>query len=158
MRLLYSSLALASLAAFAPSADASIVLGKSIDGVTPGDTLQQVVAQHGQPSRKAIGDEESDYGLWWSQRKLHTLMLTETDTVYLVSTTSPRQRTSRHLGPGVTSRTTRARLRGERCSRYFDADRQRMVLGCDVRSSTGLTTSFVMWDGRVREVFLAPTD
>ena len=142
------------LLALAPAAGASIVIGEHIAGVRVGDRLAQVTARFGEPSRKEVGEEEGDYGLFWNARRMHALMLTEDDTVLLVSTTSRRQRTSRNIGPGVRAVTARRRLRRERCSRYFDADRRRMVRGCDVRSSGDLLTSFVMWDGRVREVVL----
>ena len=137
----------------AAPARASIVIGEHIGGVRLGDALAAVTARHGEPSRKLVGDEEGDYGLFWDQRRLHALMRSADDTVVLVSTTSTGQRTSRHIGPGVRERTARRRLRGERCGRYFDADRSRMVLGCDVRSARAVT-SFVIWSGRVREVVL----
>jgi hypothetical protein len=140
-----------------PRAEASIVLGQSIGGVKLGDPLSSVTQRFGPPSRKVVGDEEGDYGLWWNPIKLHALMRTEGDTVYLVSTTSTKQRTSRHIGPGVRASTARARLTGERCGSYFDADRGRDVVGCDVRAKGGVTTSFVIWSGRVREVVLEPT-
>jgi hypothetical protein len=150
-------LALALLVLAVPRAEATIVIGKSISGVKVGDPLSSVTKRYGQPSRKEVGEESGDYGLWWHPIKLHTLMTSADDTVYLVSTTSTKQRTSRHIGPGVRASTARARLSGERCRSYVDADRERDVVGCDVRSGD-VTTSFVIWSGRVREVVLEPTD
>jgi hypothetical protein len=150
-------LAVVVLAALAPPASASIVLGEHIAGVRLGDPLSAVTARHGAPSRKLVGDEEGDYGLFWDRIRLHALMLTADDTVGLVSTTSTTQRTSRHIGPGVRASTARRRLTGERCATYYDGDRRREVLGCDVRSRTGATTTFVIWSGRVREVVLSRT-
>jgi hypothetical protein len=145
------------IAALAPSpAQASIVIGEHISGVRLGDPLASVTARYGEPSRKLVGEESADYGLFWDRLKLHTLMTSADDTVYLVSTTSTKQRTNRHIGPGVRASTARRRLRGERCSSYFDADRGRQVVGCDVRSSGDVVTSFVIWSGRVREVVLMP--
>jgi hypothetical protein len=148
--------AVLTIALASPPAEASIVIGEHISGVRLGDPLATVTARHGEPSRKLVGDESADYGLFWDKLKLHTLMTAETETVYLVSTTSTKQRTSRHIGPGVRERTARQRLRGERCASYFDADRRRQVLGCDVRSDGDVITSFVIWAGRVREVVLMP--
>lgn len=146
--------AMAALAASAPAAPAAIVMDRSIDGVALDMTEDEAVAVRGPfDGDRQVGEEPSDYSVYWRDRGLQANFFTEGRRAYLVATTSKRQRTANGLGPGVTARKTRRRLRGERCSRIFDVDIQKDVIECRTRgTASGAHTLFNIRKGRVIEV------
>lgn len=136
----------------AAPAQAKIVVGRSIQGVRPTDTEARFRAVFGAPDgARQFGDHPADYGLYFRQGRYHGLFTTKTRRAVLISTTSPLQRTASGVGPGVSGRTARRRLRGERCATITDLDRDIDVLQCAIRRH-GTETDFAIYRGRVLEV------
>lgn len=93
------ALLLIALAAFAPSASAKIVLGKSVAGVALGDKGSEVRAVLGKPPRvvKYSGGQS-----WYYKHEspAHWVTLTSKARVVGLETDSTAQRTKRGIGPG----------------------------------------------------------
>lgn len=138
--------ALAGLLLAAPAADARIVVGRSIRGLTLGASEARFRAVLGPADGpRAFGEEPEDYGLDFLGGRYHGLFMTKTRRAYLISTTSSSQQTASGVGPGVSARFARARLRGERCSPVYDADKQITLTQCAIagdRVETDVDISF----------------
>ena len=153
---LAAAIAAAALLAAPLPADAAIVTHRSIAGVALGDSETEVIERLGPFSRRLVGDEPSDYTLTFPRRKLFVNFLTAGERAYLVATESTTQRTKAGVGPGVTARTAKRRLRGERCGRIFDVDREAMVEECVLRrAGSETTTSFTILRAKVVQVTIA---
>jgi len=149
-------LALAALAALllATPAAAKIVIGRSIHGVRATATEQRFRAVFGGPDNaRDYGDDPADYGLTFRGGAYHGLFHSKTHRADLISTTSKKERTSTGIGPGVSARLARARLKGEHCASVYDEDRGIDTTQCAVRTGT-TETDFNIAFGRVFEVVI----
>jgi hypothetical protein len=150
-----SALAVAgALLASAVPAQAKIVIGKSIHGLSPTAGEARFRAVLGAPDGpRDFGEEPADYGLDFRDGRFHGLFMSRTHRAELISTTSRAQRTGSGVGPGVSARFARAQLRGESCGKVFDADRGIDVTQCTIRTGSR-ETSFNIAGGRVFEVVI----
>jgi len=101
-------------------ADGTIVVQKSIAGITLGMTQDEVKAVLGEPdevnrpSNEIFGSyTEFRYGLTYV-----SLFAGEDGEVFSVSTTSKKQRTSKDVGVGTSEKVLKQRVKGVKCQSY----------------------------------------
>ena len=156
--------------ALAPIAGAKIVPNKSIGGVSLNQSYASVTDKLGTGGGAQFGDEPSDYQIIYEKLGLSVSWLSgleegaETveplpdDKVFFLNTTSTKERDSKGVGPGVTSRTAKRRLIGEKCSKIFDADRRVEVEQCVTNKMGKVSTTYVLRKGKVLEVSMNNID
>ncbi|WP_372790481.1 hypothetical protein [Paraconexibacter sp.] len=109
----------------APAADASIVVQKSIAGVSIGMDRAQVQEVLGKPS--AVRTETSEiFGKYTVLRYGLTevsLFRGDQPTVFALTTRSKKQRTSNDVGVGSSEKVLRRRIKGLKCTTYAKTHR-----------------------------------
>ena len=145
----------ASLAVLAAApADARIVIGRSIHGISATATESRFRAVLGAPDGpRVFGEDPADYGLDFRDARYHGLFRSKTHRADLISTTSRAERTKSGVGPGVSARFARSALKGETCGSVYDADRGLDITQCTIRTGSA-ETSFNIVGGRVFEVVI----
>ncbi len=144
-RTLLLALSVVLLFAFASSAEARVVVNRSIAGISPGLTPKQVRARLGRPGRvNRAGRAIIGYHYDAPRLKLFVSFALRTHRADAVGTSSGRQRTGRGIGIGSRRGAVRRSYR-VRCTRY----------SCTTRPSrSGTTTSFNFSNGRVSGIGL----
>jgi hypothetical protein len=175
--LLALALPLALAAGPVAGADARIVPGVSIGGARLGDTSAEISARFGEhPDRLGSDDGRPLFVMAFSRIRGYAYFAlppacaedaedepaegacdADGPATYIL-TRSKAQRTALHIGPGVTERTARRRLRGERCSIAYDTDISRNARFCVVRAPGGRArTEYEFSRGRMVSVGILAT-
>ena len=148
-------------------AQATIVPGVSIGGAKLGDSSARISARFGeQPTRLGPEDDQPLFVMAFARIDGYAYFAlpavcagdaeveppagacdADGPATYIL-TRSRKQRTARHLGPGVTEATARRRLTGERCSTGFDTDIGRNARYCRVRTPGGKTETLYEFSRR----------
>ncbi|MTD43120.1 hypothetical protein GKE82_02060 [Conexibacter sp. W3-3-2] len=113
----------------ATPAGADLVVQQSLAGISPGMTRAQVEAVLGAPQRVTTRPDDIMGSYDELRYGLTTVSISggEEGSVFSISTTSKKQRTSSGVGVGTTEKTLRRKVRGLRCSTYAGRFRICMV-------------------------------
>jgi hypothetical protein len=145
-RLVIAVLVGAATLAGAASADAAIVINRSIAGVEIGDSERAVRAELGRPS--SVSNSGGFRTLRYRRKRIDVFLTRSSRRVFEITTTSTRQRTRSGVRVGISYRQLRRLLRGERCTSTGS------LASCTV-SSRRRVTRFVSIGNRVRSIALS---
>jgi len=154
-RLLVAIAAVCAANAFASTAQARIVLDKSIDGVAPGMSAAQVRRKLGKPAEVNRGRGSTPYDSWGYGQKGHVFRMSvlfprhgkKLGPANTVGTVNPRERTANGVRPGMTLAKLRVRLHGLVCKFGF-------CFTHDPMTYDGVVTRFAL-DGQRKPIVVA---